>query len=292
MRHPYERFLRFLVSRKVDVNSALIRLGLPAVGGLWAAGCRTSFRETAPFAILRHIDSDDIELVTRDGVLEWAEKEGFRPLWEATPAFGEQKSPDLEVAFRIFSSPRARIRMGLFLFSKATPSEIAEAVREHFDMEVEPSTVELYRSVFWDGASMTRSSWEQLLAGMDREERHYLAMGLESPTMDGVRCVLGMKYALEPDAVLRRLMVTSIEQYDLAIKQPIPSSDALRWGEMAKSAAVALAQHIPKKAAESGIPTDFGGLFTVQISKSNHISLTDLQGQIGTPEPSKTSEEP
>ena len=291
MRYPYERFLRFLVSRKVDVNSALSRLGLPAVGGLWASGCRTSFRGTAPYALLRHLDSEDVDLVTREGVLEWAESEGIRQLWEATPEFGEKKSVDLETAFRMFASSWSRLRMGMFLFSKATPSEISNVIREHFNMDAAPSTIELYRRIFWDTSTMTRGSWDELLPNMDREERHYLARGLDNPTLDGVKCVLGMKYALEPDAVLRRLMVTSIEQYDLAIAQPIPSSDALRWGEMAKSAAVALAQHVPKKVVETGIPADFGGLFAVQISKSNHISLADLQGQVGVPEPTKPTEE-
>lgn len=280
-----------MVSRKVDVNQALGRVGLPGVGGLWASNCRTSFRESAPYSIIRHLDSTDTTLVTKDGVLDWAESEGFRALWEAQPEFGGQMTSELDVAIRIFSSSRARIRMGLFLFSKATPTELTEAAKDHFDMEVDPAVVELYRKIFWDAQSVSRSSWERLLEAMDsKEERHYLALGLENPTLDGVKCVLGMKYSLEPDAVLRRLMVTSIEQYDNLLKQPIPSSDALRWGEMAKGAAVALAAHIPRKTAETGIPTDFGGLFTVQISKSNHISLADLQGQIGIPDPKPPEE--
>jgi hypothetical protein len=290
VRYPYERFLRFLVSRKVEVNQALSRFGLPPVGGLWTASCRTTFRESAPYSIVRHLDSSDTTLLTTDGVLDWAETEGFRALWDAQPEFAGSMSRELDVALRIFASPRARIRMGLFLFSKATPSEIVDVTREHFDMEIGPSIVELYRRVFWDAQSMTRRSWEILFESMEKEERHYLALGLDNPTLDGVKCILGMKYSLEPDAVLRRLMVTSIEQYDTLMKQPIPSPDALRWAEMAKSAAVALAAHVPKKSAEPGLPTDFGGLFTVQISKSNHVSLADLQGQVGTPEPSKPTE--
>jgi hypothetical protein len=291
VRYPYERFLRYLVSRKVDPNHVLARIGLPSVGGLWASSCRSSFRKTAPHSLVRHIDSDDLELVTRDGVLEWAETEGFRELWETQPEFGEKFFPALDIAIRIFSGSRARIRMGLFLFSKATPSEIADAAKEHFDMPVDPAAVELYRKIFWDGSTMTRASWDALLETMEKEERHYLALGLENPTLDGVKCVLGMKYAMEPGAVLHRLMVTSIEQYDNLIKQPIPSSDAIRWGEMAKAAAVALAQHIPKKQESTGIPTDFGNLFTVQISKSNHVSLADLQGLVGVPEPAKPAGE-
>lgn len=293
MRYPYERFLKFLVSRKVDPNRVLTRLGLPPVGGLWASTCRSEFRRSAPYAIVRHLDSDDEDLATRDGVLEWAEVGGFRELWESQPEFGGASGQTLDIANRIFSSSRARIRMGLFLFSKATPSEVAETAKEHFDMEVDPAVVDLYRRIFWDGSIMSKSSWDSLLEAMpEKEERHYLALGLENPTLDGVKCILGMKYSMEPDAVLRRLMVTSIEQYDALMKQAIPSSDALRWGEMAKSAAVALAQHAPKKAPEQGIPADFGNLFTVQISKSDHVSLSDLQGYVGTPTPPKPAGEP
>lgn len=291
MRYPYERFLRFLVSRKVDPNRVLARVGLPAVGGLWASGCRTTFRKSAPYPIVRYLDSEDAELAAKDGVLDWASSEGFRELWDAQPEFGNRMAPDLDVAIRIFSSSRARIRMGLFLFSKATPSEVAESTKEHFDMPIDPTTVELYRRIFWDGSAMSRGSWDLLFESMEKEERHYLALGLENPTLDGVKCVLGMKYSLEPDAVLRRLMVTSIEQFDNLIKQPIPGSDAIKWGEMAKSAAVALAQHVPKKVVETGIPADFGNLFTVQISKSNHVSLSDLQGLVGVPEPAKPAGE-
>jgi hypothetical protein len=77
------------------------------------------------------------------------------------------------------------------------------------------------------------------------------------------------------------------------MKQPIPSAhEVFKWGEMAKSAAVALAAHVPKKVVETSIPNDFNGLFAVQISKSNHISLADLQGQIGTPAEIKAPEDP
>ena len=218
MRYPYERFLRFLVSRKVDVNQALSRYGLPPVGGLWTASCRTSFRSTAPYAMVRHLDSDDTELVTREGVLDWADQEGFRLLWEVQPEFGRAQPRELDLAIRIFSSQRARLRMGLFLFSKATPTELVDVALAHFDMEIDQNVIDLYRRVFWDTAAMSRSSWEQLIENLEtKEERHYLALGLENPTLEGVQCILGMKYELEPGAVLRRLMTTAIEQYDLAM---------------------------------------------------------------------------
>jgi len=292
VRYPYERFLRFLVSRKVDVNQTLKRYGLPPVGGLWLTDTRSDFRKVAPYAVVRHLDSDDDELATTVGVLDWAEREGFRSLWEIQPEFGcRAVSPELDVATRIFANRQARIRIGLFLFSKATPTEISDSLTPHFDMDVTPDAIETYRNIFWDARPMPAGSWEALIDTMERDERHYLALGFENPTLEGVQCILGMKYALEPDAVLRRLMNTSIEQYDLAMKQPIPAAaDAFRWGEMASKAAVALAAHVPKKVVETSIPNDFNGLFTVQISKSNHISLADLQGQVGTPELPKPPE--
>jgi len=289
VRYPYERFLRFLVSRKVDVNQALKRYGLPPVGGLWESGCRTSIKATAPYALTRHLDSTDQVLLTVEGVLDWAEQEGFRLLWEVQPEFGREMPAALDVAIRIFANQRARLRMALFLFSKATAAELVDVAAAHFDMEITQEVVDLYRRVFWDAGALTRPAWDRLIDSMEtKEDRHYLALGLDNPTLEGVQCLLGIKYSLEPDVVLRRLMNTAIEQYDNAMKQPIPSaSDAFKWGEMAKQAAVALAAHTPKKPVETGIPKDFNGLFTVQISKSNHISLADLQGQAGGPQPPK-----
>jgi len=293
VRYPYERFLRFLVSRKVDPNQTLKRYGLPPVSSLWISDCRSGFRRSAPHALVRHLDSDDTELLTTDGVAEWAEREGIRLLWEIQPELGGlAMARELDLSARIFANQQARLRLGLFLFSKATSSEIAELAAIHFDMEIDPLVIETYRKIFWDSQAVPSGDWETLIDAMDRDERHYLALGFERPTLENVQCILGMKYSLEPDAVLRRLMNTSIEQYDLAMKQPIPASaDALRWGEMAKQAAVALAAHVPKKAPESSIPNDFNGLFTVQISKSNHISLANLQGRVGAPLPPKPPEE-
>lgn len=294
MRYPYERFLRFLVSRKLDVNRVLSQVGLPPVGGMWLPTCRTTLRASAPYGLVRYLDSADANLLARDGLLAWAEGEGFRELWESQPEFGGLTSRSLDLAIRIFSNRWARVRMGLFLFSKATATEIVEVASQHFDMEIDQEVVDLYRRIFWDGAAISRSDWDALLQSLeDRDERHYLALGFANPTLQGVQAIIGAPYTVEPDDVLRRLMMSAIEQYEFAMKQPIPTAhDALKWGEMAKSAAVALATHQPKKVESSSIPKDFNGLFSVQISKSKHISLADLQGQVGIPEPAKPVEEP
>jgi len=251
-------------------------------------------RKSAPYALIRHLDATEERLPTREGVLAWAEREGLRELWDAQPEFGCVTPPELDTAWRIFANHGTRARMGLLLFSRAGMAEIAEVAAAHLEVEIEESGVELYRRIFWDASEMTRSDWTLLMEQLKtKEEKHHLALGFEHPTLDSVRRTLGGEVTVEPDVVLRRLMTSALEQYDLAMKLPLPSAnDVFKWGEMAKSSAVALAAHQPKKVESNSIPKDFNGLFSVQVSKSKHISLADLQGQVGIPEPAKPVEDP
>lgn len=277
MRYPYERFLRFLVSRKADVNAALRRIGLPTVGGLWTANCRQSFRDSAPGPIVSYLDTDGAEVPGE--MAGWARQQGFGELWEAqsgsTPA-------DLDLAIQLFSGARSRCRLALFLFARATPAEVCGLVAEQLNHELTPTALALYRRLFWDPDLVSRSHWDKFLEAVEtKEERHYVALGLSQPSLEKIRMVLGGKLQIEPDDVLRRLMESSLEQYESALRQPIPGMDAIKWGEMAKSAAVALSQQAPKKAVENEAPTDFSGLFTVQVTKTRHVTLAELQGQDG-----------
>lgn len=274
MRYPYERFLRFLVSRKVDVNSALKRLGLPAVGGLWVADCRTSFREGAPPAVIAYLDGQDVPVP--DEMVPWARREGFAELWQARGG----ADADLDAAIQLFSSVRSRSRMALLLAAKADDAGLLAAAPGFVGSNISQRTLDLYRRLFWDGQLLSRSHWDRLLDALEtKEERHHVALGLEAPTLAKLELLLQGKVGLEPDEVLRRVMATSLEQYENALRQPLPGLDAIKWGEMAKNAAVALAQHAPKKTTETNAPSDFSGLFTVQVTKSRHVTLADLQGE-------------
>ncbi|TAL45887.1 MAG: hypothetical protein EPN91_01300, partial [Salinibacterium sp.] len=154
-RYPYERFLRFLVSRKRDVNRTLERLGLPRAGDLWIADCRKSLREAGSASLRQYLESPEAERLTfRDGVLEWAEREGIRVLWEMQEEFGEVQSKDFDVAWALFSHPTSRGILGMLLLSRASGKEITEIVHDHLGTTLTDAQLTLYRTLFWDIAQI------------------------------------------------------------------------------------------------------------------------------------------
>jgi hypothetical protein len=288
VRYPYERFLRFLVSRKVDVNQALDRYGLPGVGGLWTAETKSNLRSSAPDAITHYLDSDDDELGLREGVLEWAAQEGFRQLWEAQMEFGgKPAATELDEAFQIFINPFARCIMGLLLLSRARDNEIIELIQERFDLGLTDETISFYRDVFWDVRLVNRSAWGAFIQKLHtKEERHYLSYGLASPTIEEVRHVLGLDTMLDPETILSQIMSTSFRRYKAALQEVHPDlAGAKSWAELSLKAINSMSNrskqlHGDEKEFD---PKDFGGMFSVQISKSSHMSLTDLKGQLAAP---------
>lgn len=298
MRYPYERFLKFLVSRKVEIDPALARYGLPEVGMLWGPDCRTNIRESAPYAITRYLDSDEAVLTIKDGVLDWAEGEGFRCLWEIQDEFGGGPAgPELDTAFQIFVNPFARSVIGMMLLARVTPEEIAEIVQDRYDLGVDAPALQLYRTVFWDVTCMSRPSWKQFIGDLEtKEERHFISMGLASPTSEEVRQLLGLDTTLDRSSILTKIMSKAYIQFNLAMEEPDPESKgAIKWAELAIKAgnALELGGRGARAADDAAMPTgeDFNGMFSVKIEKSKHISLTELQGPVAQlkepPDPSK-----
>lgn len=287
MRYPYERFLRFLVSRKVDVNQALDRYGLPHVGGLWTAAARTDLRRDAPYAIAHYLDSEDDELVFQEGVLEWAEKEGFAQLWEAQLEFGgEPALPELDLAFQVFINSFARCIMGLLLLSRARDTEIAEIMLERFSASLTPEAITFYRNVFWDITMLDRRAWGGFIGTLKtKEERHYISHGLSAPTCDEVRSILGLETMLDAETILDQIMKSSYLRYKAAMEEVHPDlAGAKSWADLSLRAINSMSNRSKLvKDEETFDPKDFGAMFSVQISKSSHMSLTDLKGQLAAP---------
>ena len=294
MRYPYERFLRFLVSRKADVNAKLERYGLPPVGDLWVARARSSIRAEGPHGIVSYIDSPDDQLIAQAGVLEWADAEGFRCLWEYQPEFGALESIDLRSAFRVFVNPHARAACGMLFLSNADVDEIKDLLQERFELEISPSSLQLYRTLFWDTSLLEREEWPSFIGKLlTKDEQHFLAVGLSSPTIDHIRDVLDAGPLVDHDDIIEDLVALAYRQFKRAMGSPHPESQgALRWHEATLRAWTASKTAARERAKEEHVPTsgDFEGLFSVQVTKSKHISLTELQGTVSEHKEAKQSE--
>jgi len=240
---------------------------------------------------VRYLDSRDGELDLRDGILEWAEREGFRPLWEMQKEFGGVMSPELDLAFRAFVNPYSRAVLGMLVMSQATESEILTIFQSQFDYQLTPETLALYKKIFWDVAGVGRKQWESLVTQFEsEEERSYITFGLSSPSANEVRDILGMDCtAFDHKTILNQIIAKSYLQWKKAIEGPNPDS-SMPWA-MLTMKAIAQSRSNGIGTANDGEPKTiaerFKGLFSIQPTKKSHTTLADLVGEVGRKQPVK-----
>ena len=294
MKYPYERFLRFLVSRKANLEEAIDRYGLPRPGVLWEARARASMRESAPLGLIRYWDDEEQPyVIARGGILEWAEDEGFRCLWEVQREFGQPTPPpELDQALRIFVNPHARGVMGLLMLSRVTQDTVVEIMEERFNIELDANTIPLFRELFWDIGIVPRSQWGKFAKSLlTAEERHLIGMGLSNPREDDVRDILEMELVLDHSQVVDQIVMRSYRQFKLAMDTPNPEmSGAIRWADLALKAINTNRGTVTQDDLSPG-GSGFTGLFSVEISKSSHPTLAELQGHVEMPEKRRSEEE-
>jgi hypothetical protein len=290
--YPYDRFLTFLVSRKVDPGQALSRYGLPYIDRLWVLDCRKRIRDTAPTSVVLHLDSDDDRVLARDGFLDWAEAEGIRSLWEIQPEFGGRPLPEpLNTAFALFINRFSRSVMGLLLLSHVEPDAMIEIVKERLDIGIDQATIGLYTRLFWDHRRVLAKQWPEFTRSLlTKEEQHLITIGYrDQPGLETIRRVLDLKEPrVTEDDALANLIKTAHSRYELALQQPDPESgDAFKWANILLKAVTASNMRQKTHGPEGGglSAVDLSGLFSVKVTKSQHVSLAELKGKFVPDEP-------
>jgi len=294
--YPYHRLLLFLVSRKVDVNEALGRYGLPPVGGIWIAQAKTRLRKQAPQGIASYVDGDEAELLGRDGIIDWAYEEGFSQLWRMQPEFGGgPPHPDLDLAFRIFTNPYSRALLGLLLLSDVDDETISKISVEKFDLALSEDVIAVYRRIFWDIRVMGQRSWNPFIEELKtKEEIHYISLGLASPNIDEIREILGLTTVVKYEDIVSHIASSAHMLYKRAILEPIPEhAGAIKWADLALKAVATKKQLIVEEDPDELLlrGEGFKGLFAVTTTSSTHPTLADLQGVKPEPVRPKLPEE-
>lgn len=288
MRYPYERFLRFLVSRKARLNETLHRYRLPSVGGLWESRYRSQIRQSAPPSVVRYLDGEGIDF--RAGFLEWADSEGFGDLWRFQAEFGGgEPSPDLNTAFQIFINPTGRYTLGVLLFSDSTDEEIIQGTKEKLSIELTQGALDTYRRLFWDTTLVSRNDWGSFIKTLSPSERTYLAAGINGGSNESVRNTLSLPNRKDPDEILIDIANRAHDRFVAAIDQPNPEiGNARYWADLAVKASNALKSSRGRgiqQEDEKPITDDrLESMFAVEITTSNHVTLEELQGQFVRPE--------
>lgn len=283
MRYPYERFIRFLVSRKLDPSDTLTGYGLPPVGPLWLNDYRKELRNTAPAAITGYVASDAEWLTFTNGVIEWAEEEGFKELWESQPEFDGKVPKSLETAHLIFQNPSSRALVGMMLLSKSTDDEIISMVKEKLDIEMDDESLGVYCDIFWDVEMLGRQGWDSFISHLEsKEERHYLALGLNSPTNEECRNTVDLDNNLDLDLMLKEILNKSFFKLKDAYDHPNPNAANIDlWhGHWQKAWDRTVKRQAEADGANPIATGDYAALFSVQPTKSTHTSLADIKGHL------------
>ena len=290
MRYPYERFLNFLITRKLDVNECLGRIDLPEVGDMGLADRKERIRETAPPALLRYLKQsrNDRALVFRDGILDWSETQGFRELWERQKEFGRKIVPAVETASNLFLNPNSRTVLGTMLLAETSTEEITEVIREQFSVQIQLEVIQQFTSLFWDVPLMGRCDWEDFLPMLDDDQRQILALGMRGLASDDIRYAIGSEAPSKPKDVLQDILTHAHHQFRQAMTSANPmSSGAFRWADLATKVANAMSG---SRGGGGGFGDDdsapppregAASMFSVVVEPPDIVTLDDLEGEIG-----------
>ena len=246
---------------------------------------RQSLARSTPRAITSYIYSPDNQkwLTFTNGVLEWAESEGIKELWECQPEFGKKRSVDLDTAHLIFINPLSRGLVGMMLLSEAGDEEIREMIGERIGLEFNEDALAIYRRIFYDIGMMGREDWPGFISQIgDKEERHYLALGLGKPSENECRDMAGLTANLDLDVMMKEMLSISYTRLREACLHPNPAAANI---EMWHSQWLKVWDRTEKRGrdadAANPIATgDYTALFSVIPTVSNHVSLSDLKGHL------------
>lgn len=283
MRYPYERFLHFLVSRKLEPDDTLLAVGLPNVGQLILFEYRAQIRKTAPRGLLLYINSQDTRVRITENLLEWAGEQGYRELWELQEEFGlDRHAKAVDVAFRCFSNQSIRGAIAMLSLGPTPIEDTAQFIADRFEVPIDVPTLELYRRIFWDVTLMSRDAWNQFLGRLSENERHYLSIAFETPTLTQVRQLLDATPTVDPETVLKSILAHSASRFEAAMKTPRPEDHmAFKWAELTMKAVQQLKKAKPADVAGSEFKnTHYRKLFAVKPTKTEYATVRDLPGEI------------
>lgn len=242
MRYPYDPFIKFLITRKADVNGTLESLGLPALTSNELLSKDITVA-TLPPEVVAFLADPSGPPENREPFLEWADKEGIRELWEIQPEFLHSSlraltkgSGAMKKACDLFAHPSRRTAMSLLLMREFPTDEIIDTFSEHLNLEIEAGVVELAKKYFFEFKGMSPTDWHSLFHNLPPEERDQLQLGREPHTKEFIEYSIGKMPSLTYEEILNDIMVTSYYKFKALANQPLMDTLAQRWATMAMMA--------------------------------------------------------
>lgn len=235
MQYPYDRFIRFLFSRRANVSGTLESIGLP----------RLSSEETTAKSLSTIDLPEEISRYVRNGgdpkevpgFMDQMREIGIQEMWEVQKEFlKDGVGRDMRVAWSIFSDPKLRTAYAVLRLSRFSIDEIKGLFKNQYDITLSPSVEKILKSWFFDFSNMDREDWKCLIRNLDEEQKSKYRLVLERKPKHAIEFALGQVPNLGYRDVLNDIMATSYSRFKEASEHPLLDSLTMKWAELAMRA--------------------------------------------------------
>jgi hypothetical protein len=239
MRYPYSLFIKFLISRKADVNKTLESLCLPPIEAEERAEHDTP-AAPIPRSVEKFFQSPQNLVTDKEGFLEWAEVHDIHELWSVQPEFEDDSAPhrrrEIHVACELFADPNKRTSLAVLLLKGFSDEAVSEVFEAKFGTKVSAKTLEVAKKYFFNFARLTRADWRHLLDGIPKDQKAMLHLGLEPHTKEFVQYSVGKLPSLSFDEIMHDIMVSSYYKFKACLNQPLADQRAMQWAKTSMAA--------------------------------------------------------
>jgi len=234
---PYERAIRFLISRKVDVNTALKRLKLPVLEWREEMARRNRLKGGAlPPVVDAYFRSEQVLINGSQAFLAWAQAEEIDELWSRQAEFSK-RNDDLNEACRAFANPALRTVLGLLLMAGFSNDEVIEVIYQRSEFKLTAAAVELFKKLFWDVKVMRKEDWLSLLDDMEKDQRTLLSLAFEGKGRNYIKFALGVVPEVDLRDVLTNIMTKAHMRFNEMLELPdYNEAQAIAWAQLAMKA--------------------------------------------------------
>lgn len=160
MRTPYDRYIRFLITRgKEDtesINDVLKDLGLPEISeGEFDAQASLVF-DSVPQSVAKQIETQKFE----GDFLKYMAVLDVKELWLYEKEFKDEDFRYLKLVYDIHYDPRLKVALNALLIKGMRVDDLCQAMNLKFASMLKIDHVQMYEKFFWSITRMTRKDWK------------------------------------------------------------------------------------------------------------------------------------
>lgn len=174
MRTPYDRYIRFLITRgKEDtdsVNNSLTELGLPEITRDEFDIHANIVLDSIPNLVRKQVENQKFE----GDFLKYMSVLDLREFWLYEKEFRSEESRYIKLVYDIHQDPRLRIALNALLIKGMRKDDLCQTLNLKFSSMLRVEHVDAYEKYFWEVRRMTRTDWKRYIGKCRDFEKNVL----------------------------------------------------------------------------------------------------------------------